>query len=115
MVDMGPIWAIMENVENNKERDMTVQLADVKIHRTELQTIVQTIYSGVQGEQGPGWAFPPTKAGYKLATRLAAAIRAGVAVSEPVVKFDINGRTYASVEAKVIGRTMNADLTRMGF
>ena len=105
----------MENVESNKEKDMTVRLADVKIYQTKSQTVVETIYSGVQVPQGPGWAFPPTKAGYKLATRLAAAIRAGVAVSEPVVKFDINGRTYASVEVKVIGWRINADLTRMGF
>jgi len=50
-----------------------------------------------------------------IARRLAAAINAGVAHTDPVVKTDINGKTYVCDRRNYLGRKLNADLKRMGF
>jgi len=60
-----------------------------------------------------GFILPAGKR--SLAIRLASAIRAGVVFTAPEIKRDVNGKTYVSAACSVIGRTMNADLKRMGF
>jgi hypothetical protein len=59
------------------------------------------------------WALP-SKDG-ALASRLARAVQAGVVLTNPVVKTDVNGKTYVSAESQVMGRHMNADLKRLGY
>lgn len=58
-----------------------------------------------------GWSVPNEK----LAERLVKAIHAGVVLDVNGVLTDVNGKTYLSCTSKVLGRTMNADLKRMGF
>lgn len=50
-----------------------------------------------------------------VAERLARAIEAGAILVDPVIKTDINGKTYVSSTWMVRGRAMNADLKRLGF
>ena len=59
------------------------------------------------------WALP-SKDG-ALASRLARAVQAGAVLTNPVVKTDVNGKTYVSVDSQVMGRHMNADLKRLGY
>lgn len=62
---------------------------------------------------GMGWLFGPNHK--RLAERLVAAINAGVVFGNPELRTDVNGRTYVSADVKVLGRTANADLKRLGF
>jgi hypothetical protein len=59
------------------------------------------------------WALPSK--GRALASRLARAVQAGAVLKNPVVKTDVNGKTYVSAESQVMGRHMNADLKRLGY
>jgi hypothetical protein len=70
-------------------------------------------WEGVDRPETGGWAVGPQRA--ILAKRLAAAINAGVVCTNPVVKTDVNGKTYVSHDHGVMGRRMNADLKRLGF
>ena len=60
-----------------------------------------------------GWTVKPTE--IALARRLARAIETGVAFTAVEMKRDVNGKTYVSAAAQVLGRRMNADLKRLGF
>ena len=51
----------------------------------------------------------------ELAIRLAAAIDAGVAVTDQKIEEDVNGNTYVSDRHQFLGRILNADLKRLGF
>lgn len=53
----------------------------------------------------------------KLAERLVAATAAGVIFDLDDVEIlrDVEGSTYVSASSKVMGRYLNADLTRLGF
>lgn len=53
--------------------------------------------------------------GRAIADRLAKAIRAGKAITGEAVLVDVNGRTYVDARHHVLGRTLNADLRRLGF
>lgn len=73
-------------------------------------------WSGPVGLDRPntgGWGLGPKHA--KLARRLAAAINAGKATGPATIATDVNGRTYVQADHKINGRTMNADLKRLGF
>jgi hypothetical protein len=59
------------------------------------------------------WAIPSKHDA--LASRLARAVRDGAVLKNPVVKTDVNGKTYVSVDSQVMGRHMNADLKRLGY
>lgn len=69
------------------------------------------------------WDAPvdrPCTGGYlmpnrKIAERLVAAINAGAVYVDPEIRTDINGRTYVSARARVLGRHANADLRALGF
>lgn len=69
--------------------------------------------AGVDQPQGPGWELGPKH--QKLAERLKAAILAGKALTVEGVTEDVHGKTYVRTRVNVLGRTLNADLTRMGF
>lgn len=51
----------------------------------------------------------------KLADRLVRAIDAGVVFDRPQVVVDVAGKTYVSASCKVLGRTLNADLKKLGY
>lgn len=76
---------------------------------------VHAVWSGVDRPDVGGYALPDTARGHRLAARLVAAMRAGVVYPNPVVKTDVDGQTYVSASATVLGRMMNADLKRLGF
>src|SRR5262245_15835355 len=71
--------------------------------------------AGVDRPETMGWRLPNTPNGRRLAQRLMAAIEAGVAVTEPAIVADVNGKTYVEAHSHVLGRTMNADLKRLGY
>ena len=51
----------------------------------------------------------------KLGERLVRAINAGVVFYDICVRSDIHGQTYVAKSCRVSGRTLNADLNRMGY
>lgn len=53
--------------------------------------------------------------GGRLAARLESAMLAGVVYEDPTVKTDVNGKTYVAASSRILGRTVNADLRRLGF
>lgn len=63
-----------------------------------------------------GWLIGPhTPAKSALAARLINAINAGVIFPNPVIKTDINGKTYVQASSTILARHMNAELKRLGF
>lgn len=50
-----------------------------------------------------------------LAKRLVRAIEAGKVVVPTGLATDVNGKTYVQTDHEIRGRTMNADLKRLGF
>jgi hypothetical protein len=71
---------------------------------------VRPVWSTSDRPDSFGWLAPK-----KLAHRLVAAIKAGVALTNPVVKTDVEGKTYVHAEAQILGRYMNSDLKKLGF
>ncbi|MBM4469831.1 hypothetical protein GS982_20545 [Rhodococcus hoagii] len=70
----------------------------------------------------PSWhgVDRPDTGGYavrdrRTADRLVAAIRAGVVYTNPTIVTDVNGKTFVSADRAVYGRTLRADLRRLGF
>jgi hypothetical protein len=106
-----------------------------EIEQTDRVTDLVPVLAGVEVEiYAPdhgtltGWSADPVWAGVdrpttggmvcrdrKTANRLAAAIRAGKAYVPVAVKVDSYGHTYVETRANVLGRTLNADLRRLGF
>lgn len=72
---------------------------------------VTPIWGGVDRPNGFGW----TVGNQRLADRLVLAIMAGAVFEDPRVREDINGRTYVTGTAKVLGRYLNADLRKLGY
>lgn len=77
--------------------------------------LVSTRWSGepLDREVGIGFTLPVAKR--PLASRLANAIDGGAVFRRPVVRRDVHGKTYVSADVMVRGRTMAADLRRLGF
>lgn len=77
--------------------------------------VVETTAS-VDRKDVAGWSIGKSgKASDKLADRLIRAIVAGKAITINGTKTDVNGNTYLSTTSRILGRTMNADLVRLGF
>lgn len=76
---------------------------------------VEPVWQGVDRPNTGGWIISDTPSNRKLANRLKAAIEAGVVCTEPEIETDVNGKTYVNHGHEVIGRTMNADLKRLGY
>lgn len=62
-----------------------------------------------------GWLIADDARGRRLATRLVKAIEAGAAAVFDCVATDLNGRSYVQSTPKVFGRTLSADLKRLGY
>ncbi len=72
---------------------------------------VTPIWSNVDRASSSSWAVR----GRAMAERLARALRAGVICKNARVSRDNGGRTYAQYESAVLGRTLNSDLTKLGY
>lgn len=72
---------------------------------------VDPVWSGVDRPDTGGWAVKDQR----MADRLTRALYAGVAVRYDGIGTDIDGNTYVLATHLVSGRTMNADLRRLGF
>jgi hypothetical protein len=79
--------------------------------------IVQPVWKGVDRPRVGGYSLAATKR--KLAARLAAALASPSVYSAYLgrcdLRTDIHGQTYISAFAPITGRTLNADLKRLGF
>lgn len=62
-----------------------------------------------------GWSLGARASARGLAERLRSAILAGKVFGPATIRTDVNGKTYVSADAFVLGRRMNADLRRLGF
>ena len=51
----------------------------------------------------------------KTARRLVNAINAQVVFADPVIKTDVDGRTYVQASSRVMAKYANADLKRLGY
>lgn len=72
-------------------------------------------YSGLDRTNCYAWALRNDKASEKLAVRLASAINSGAAVKCLAVLSDTTKKTYAWTHTTLLGRTLNADLKRLGY
>lgn len=108
----------MERVDTSKfidigpEVGVSPTLLDAVITPSdEFGFIVNARWSSVDRPAGSGIVARTRK----LADRLADAMRAGVAVRSEGVARDIDGKTFVLERFAVRARTLNADLTRLGF
>ena len=60
---------------------------------------------------GVGWVVKDPK----IADRLVRAIEAGVVFKNAKIVLDAHGKSFVTAPATVLGRTLNADLRRLGF
>lgn len=51
----------------------------------------------------------------KTARRLVDAINAQVVYADPVIKTDVDGRTYVQASSRIMGKYANAGLKRLGY
>jgi len=90
---------------------MKVSLKEVSVRVDGAAFIVGPVWEGVDRSYTHGWEVKE-----KLVKRLVAALEGEAAkVTDPKVMTDINGKTYVSFDLPVMGRTMNADLKRLGY
>lgn len=74
---------------------------------------VSPVWEGVDRPTSGGWVLPATRT--DLVKRLALAIEGGAACPNPVVRTDVNGKTYVDYGCVILGRRLNADLKRLGY
>lgn len=85
-------------------------VSDFEPNGKELKVV--TTWNGVQITSGYNYVLGTRQR--KMAERLRAAILAGKVFANPTI-CRRRGKTYVSFTTKVLGRTMNADLRRLGF
>jgi hypothetical protein len=71
---------------------------------------VYPVWRGVDRPVTLGWSIPSD-----LTPRLVSAILSGAAFKNPVVKRDVEGKTYVDHDCTVTARYMAEDLERLGF
>lgn len=92
--------------------NVTPRLMDATVTPSdEFGFVVNALWSSVDRPAGSGIVARTRK----LADRLADAMRAGVAVRSEGVARDVSGKTFVLETFAVRARTLNADLTRLGF
>lgn len=90
---------------------MKARLKEVSVRADGDAFIVGPVWEGVDRPYTHGWAVAE-----KHVKRLVAAIEGEAAnVAEHKVLTDVNGHTYVSFDLPVMGRTMNANLKRLGY
>lgn len=74
---------------------------------------ISPIWAGVDRPDVGGFGVRPRQ--MALALRLKAAMESGAAFSSCQMFTDVNGHTYIGTNSNILGRTMNADLKRLGY
>lgn len=88
-----------------------LKVVRVRLHADVGYFIVEPEFVGVDRPYCSGWVVEE-----KLVKRLTAAIEGEAAKETNInVRTDIDGKTYVSFNLMVSGRTMNADLKRLGY
>lgn len=78
------------------------------------QLVVRPIWKDVDRPSVGGWML--SAKARPLAERLKRAIEAGAVFTAGRIATDVDGRTYvATTGPRVLGRTLNADLKRLGY
>jgi hypothetical protein len=101
-------------------------MTTVKIDRVEITRedrgdepvfiLVRPYWSGVDRKDGTGYSLPDTPNGQRLAERLKRCMESMAMFPNARAATDNAGKTYATCDGyHVVGRTMNADLKRLGF
>lgn len=93
--------------------DATNLVVDILVNSNGLTVETRTLGLGLDRVRLLGFGLRPGKTA--LALRLKAAILAGRVFGPGTIHVDVNGRTYLHADACVMGRTMNADLKKLGF
>ena len=93
--------------------DQAVPLIARRPARGEIVVEVRTVGLGTDRDYLLGWGLGPNHG--MLAARLRRAILAGKVFGPGEIRTDIHGKTYVCATSRVLGRTLNADLRRMGF
>jgi hypothetical protein len=96
-----------------REIDMKPVRVDIRVGNEDI--FIRPIWSGVDRPDTGGWSVRLSDR--KLAERLAKAILAGVVCGGGSIKTDNGGKTYVGgfKTPHILGRTMNADLKKLGF
>lgn len=76
---------------------------------------VQTTATGGDVDRPEFWGFGIPSNNPKLVQRLRNAILSGKVFTNFRILTDVNGKTYFGYDCSVHGRSMNADLKRLGF
>ena len=84
---------------------------DIKTDPDDGHLSVWPAWKGVDRPCSSGWSVKDRR----MADRLAAAIKAGKALTVDGIGTDVDGNTYVKTTSHVLGRMMNADLRRLGF
>lgn len=105
-------------MDNNSRETFNAHFDTVTIRtetdETGYQSLTVTpVWKGVDRPNVGGWGLKLEHGA--LAVRLARAIREGAAFSKVEKCVDVNGHTYISASHTILGRKMNADLTRLGY
>lgn len=100
---------MLENVK------LTAKLTEVQDRELgpHLLVSVTTKAPGLDRSDVYGWHLSPKHR--KLGERLVRAVEAGAALTPERIDRDVNGKTFLVAPTKVFGRTLNADLRRLGF
>ena len=82
-----------------------------------LSVIVEALpVLGVDRQQVHAWGLgAPSARTRKLAERMKAAILSGAVFQFSEERRDVNGKSYISSSARLMGRRLNADLKALGF
>lgn len=73
------------------------------------------VWKGVDRPATSSWSLQDTKAGMALALRFQRCLETARVHRTIELLTDCYGKTYISTSFQVLGRTLNADLKRMGF
>jgi hypothetical protein len=84
---------------------------DITSRRPSIGFTVRPYWTNVDRPEGVGYAVKDMR----TAVRVRDAMAAGVVFADAEIKTDVNGKTYASARSAILGRTLNADLRRLGF
>lgn len=76
---------------------------------------VAVVWQGFDVDRASTGGFGLSAKHEGLARRLVAAIKAGAVYDVVGIAKDVDGKTYVDARCRVLGRTMNADLKRLGF
>lgn len=93
----------------------TLDRVEITVSLDESSITVWPYWNGVDRPRGAGWGLRNTPAHRRLAERLKRALEAGAVYRSVTAAVDVNGNTYARTEGHLLGRTLNADLKRIGF